>query len=184
MNKPSSRRLAAPTFEEPFEMLNACHERIHRMLDLLARLRAHVREHGTDEQARQAARDVMRYFDIAAPEHHRDEELHVFPALLTQGDGLLVELVARLRSDHLLMEAQWRAAREVLARLAESEGEHSRIDAQDGDTLDIFASLYAGHIDAEERIAYPRASALIAGEGLHRMSRDMMARRGVRDPLP
>ncbi|RYY81317.1 MAG: hemerythrin domain-containing protein, partial [Comamonadaceae bacterium] len=50
-------------FEQPFEMLEACHERVHRMLTLLDRLRRHVAGHGTDEQARQAARDVMRYFD-------------------------------------------------------------------------------------------------------------------------
>ena len=48
------------SFEQPFEMLEACHERVHRMLGLLARLREHMCTHGADEQARQAARDVMR----------------------------------------------------------------------------------------------------------------------------
>ncbi|MEZ0309011.1 MAG: hemerythrin domain-containing protein, partial [Ramlibacter sp.] len=71
----------APTFEQPFDMLEACHERVHRSLDLLARLRAHVVTHGADDQARQAAIDVLRYFDVAAPAHHLDEELHVFPPM-------------------------------------------------------------------------------------------------------
>ena len=77
--------MAAPAagFEEPFGMLAACHERMQRMLALLARLRTHVASHGPDAQAQQAARDVMRYFDQAAPQHHRDEELHVFPPLLS-----------------------------------------------------------------------------------------------------
>jgi hypothetical protein len=47
--------------------------------------------------------------------------------------------------------------------------------------LDAFSGLYAGHIDAEESIAYPRAAALIEGERLQAMSRDMMARRGLLD---
>lgn len=60
-------------------MLEACHERVQRTLGLLGRLREHVRKQGVDNDARQAARDVLRYFDIAAPLHHQDEELHVFP---------------------------------------------------------------------------------------------------------
>jgi len=47
--------------------------------------------------------------------------------------------------------------------------------------LDAFAGLYAGHIKAEETIAYPRAAALIEGERLQAMTRDMMARRGLVD---
>ena len=69
-------------FEAPFEMLEACHERVQRMLDLLTRLRNHVAKNGCDVQANDAAVDVMRYFDLAAPLHHQDEELHVFPAVL------------------------------------------------------------------------------------------------------
>jgi hypothetical protein len=41
-----------PSFAEPFEMLAACHDRITRMLTLLERLRAHLRTHGNDAQAR------------------------------------------------------------------------------------------------------------------------------------
>ena len=59
-------------FEQPFEMLTACHERVHRMLRLLGKLREHLATRGHDEQAAQAARDVMRYFDQAAPLHHED----------------------------------------------------------------------------------------------------------------
>jgi hypothetical protein len=36
----------AASFEQPFEMLEACHERVQRMLALLARLREHLRSHG------------------------------------------------------------------------------------------------------------------------------------------
>ena len=34
-------------FDAPFEMLGACHERVRRMLRLLARLQAHCRTPGT-----------------------------------------------------------------------------------------------------------------------------------------
>ncbi|MFP5465887.1 MAG: hemerythrin domain-containing protein, partial [Gammaproteobacteria bacterium] len=107
----------APGYEQPFAMLEACHERVHRMLDLLERLRAYLPDHGADRSARDAARDVMRYFDQAAPNHHRDEELHVFPPLLAGGDADTAALVRRLQQDHVRMESAWQSARAVLARI-------------------------------------------------------------------
>jgi hemerythrin-like domain-containing protein len=169
---------AAPGFEEPFEMLQACHERVGRMLALLAKLRAHMREHGADEQVRQAVRDVMRYFDKAAPQHHRDEELHVFPVLLGLQDAELVQLVSRLQQDHIRMDSTWTAARSLLEEV--EAGMRTRFNETDDAILDAFAQVYAGHIEAEESAAFPRASAAIEAERLDAMSRDMMARRGVR----
>ena len=56
-------------FDQPFEMLHACHDRVERTLVLLGRMVAHVHDHGHDEDSRSAARDVLRYFDLAAPEY-------------------------------------------------------------------------------------------------------------------
>ena len=182
MTQPISLRSLVPTpaagFEQPFEMLEACHERVQRMLTLLGRLREHLRGHGADVQAQQAARDVMRYFDLAAPQHHRDEELHVFPPLLAQGEPRVVGVVQRLQQDHVQMEARWQAAREVLARIA--DGSLGALRAEDDAALDAFAGLYDAHIRAEEEIAYPAAQALIDPETLAQAGEEMMRRRGVR----
>ena len=48
----SLSRSAGASFAQPFEMLEACHERVHRMLTLLFRLRDHLRAHGADDHAR------------------------------------------------------------------------------------------------------------------------------------
>lgn len=168
----------APGFEQPFEMLEACHERVQRMLALLERLREWLPEHGADQSARDAARDVMRYFDQAAPQHHRDEELHVFPALLGGGDADTVALVRRLQDDHVQMESRWQAARAVLAGI--QAGELPRLAAADEAALDAFAQLYDGHIEAEEAIAYPAAAALLDARAQAAMGEEMMRRRGVR----
>ena len=111
---------AAPAagFDEPFEMLDACHERVGRMLSLLQRLRTHLQGGMADEPARQAARDVMRYFDLAAPHHHQDEERHVFPALVASGDATLAQLAARLLADHAQMTAAWAGVRPSIERPA------------------------------------------------------------------
>lgn len=165
-------------FEQPFEMLHVCHERMHRMLGLLARLREYLPAHGADEQARQASRDVMRYFDQAGPQHHLDEELHVFPALLAQGEPAMVAVVKRLQQDHEQMKTRWADARRVLAAIA--AGELDLLVPDEISALDAFAGLYGSHIEAEEQIAYPAAALLLEGARLEAMSRDMMIRRGLR----
>jgi hemerythrin-like domain-containing protein len=165
-----------PTFDEPFEMLEACHERLDRMLGLLGRLRGHLRAVGNDVQAQQAARDVMRYFDTAAPQHHRDEELHVFPVLLGLPD--MVELVSRLQQDHMAMESRWVMVRSLLEEV--ESGMRRSFNEADDKVIDSFVDLYAGHIAAEEGTAFPLASSNIDPERLRAMSRDMAARRGSR----
>lgn len=168
----------AAGFEQPFEMLEACHERVHRMLALLDRLREYLPDHGADQSARDAARDVVRYFDQAAPHHHRDEELHVFPALLAHGDPDTVALVGRLQQDHQHMEARWQEARRVLGDV--QEGRIQSLGAAENAALDAFASLYDGHIEAEEGIAYPAAVELLDAAAQRAMGDEMMRRRGVK----
>lgn len=168
----------AAGFEQPFEMLEACHERVQRMLRLLARLREHLPGHGADMQAQQAARDILRYFDQAAPLHHQDEELHVFPPLLAGADARVAAIVQRLQQDHVVMDARWQEARQVLLRIA--DGSLPALAAADDAALDGFAGLYDAHLRAEEEIAYPAAQAKIDAPTLHAMGEDMMRRRGVK----
>ena len=97
--------------DEPFAMLEACHERVERTLRLLARIVPYVTKHGIDAKAQSAAVDVLRHFDIAAPLHHGDEERHVFPLLLQHNDAATTGLVER-------MSAQWAVLRPTLVELS------------------------------------------------------------------
>jgi hemerythrin-like domain-containing protein len=164
------------------DMLVACHERVQRSLDLMARLQQHMLATGCDAQARSAARDVLRYFDVAAPLHHQDEELHVFPALLIGPDAALRALAGELIEDHRRMDAAWVAARAALVEIAQDITGALQLSATQTAALDQFAGLYAQHIVREEGLAYPGALAQLSADDLQRMSQDMMARRGVRTP--
>lgn len=190
-------------YEAPFEMLDACHERVERMLRLLHKLRAHLQASGWDAQAAEAARDVLRYFNEAAPRHHEDEERHVFPAVLAApdapalphpgtGDGIgigssLHAVVRRLLQDHADMQTRWASARPVLERIARPPAEDRAssqprwqpLAASEEAALDGFASLYASHIEAENNLIYPAAQQALPPAQLQAMSADMMARRGV-----
>lgn len=157
-------------FAAPYEMLGACHDKVQRMLDLLERLQAHLHEHGPDSQAAQAARDVMRYFDLAAPLHHEDEERHVFPLLLNSGDPAWVALAGRLQQEHRDMAPAWAALRLQLEQVAAGRGGALEVQG--------FASLYRAHLQAEDQGAYPAARRLGSEVLSAEMGRDMMRRRG------
>ena len=98
--------------DQPFAMLSACHERLYRMLQLLERLAAHLPDNGCDPHAVGAARDLTRYFDVAAPAHHEDEERHVLPALRAAGDDAFA---AQLEQEHHEMRRRWAELRANLA---------------------------------------------------------------------
>lgn len=165
----------AASFDEPFAMLSGCHERVQRTLRLLARLVEHVAAKGSDAQAQSAANDVLRYFDVAAPRHHEDEELHVFPLLLAAAGDSLGVPVRRMQADHVQMSAGWAELRPLLLAVVAGAAPSPHLRG----CADRFAALYADHIDTEERLLYPAAQQLIAPEALQRMSEDMRERRTV-----
>lgn len=166
-------------FDAPFDMLTACHERVIRTLALLERLRQHMDKVGIDADAVDAAKDVMRYFDIAAPRHHEDEELHVFPALLAANDSSLHEIVIKLQQDHKNMECAWTRARKVLEMVtdADQQIDNSRLSGADQSALRAFCDLYDQHIETEESLVYPAAIQRLSSEALQVMGEDMMMRR-------
>jgi hemerythrin-like domain-containing protein len=162
-------------FDQPFEMLDACHQRVEHMLVLLGRLSAHLGTHGADEQAQQAARDVMRYFDLAAPHHHEDEERHVLPRLRECGHTVLAERVLR---EHAAMAVAWAAVRGVLQGV---ERGHCPADvAALVQQWLAFAALYREHIALEERDVFALARTHTGADGLRAMADEMARRRGAR----
>lgn len=164
-------------FDEPFAMLDACHDRVRRSLDLLERLRAYLQDKGCDDSVRQAARDVLRYFDIAAPLHHEDEEMHVFPPLLENGTPEVRAAVQQLQADHLVMHSHWQATRERLEALV--QGQTDTFTPEDEALFARFAGGYATHIRTEEDLVYPATRALLAPAAVQAMGAEMRRRRGT-----
>ncbi|MFM9917229.1 MAG: hemerythrin domain-containing protein [Rhizobacter sp.] len=165
-------------FEQPFEMLLACHERVRRSVALLVRLVRHVDERGHDAQSRSAASDVLRYFDLAAPLHHDDEEQHVFPILSDSGDADLADAVSGLYRDHLRMSALWAALRSTLEAWSLPGTAEAGSDAF-VDQVAEFDRMYAAHLATEEGTVFPAARARMDRKLLAVMSADMQQRRSA-----
>ena len=165
---------AAPTFDQPLEMLYACHDRITAQCDTLDRLVAHLLVQGNDTQAAQAARAILRYFDTAGRHHHDDEEQDLFPALLAVGDSGAAAHVERLLDEHKALDAAWQALRPQLAAI-----EQACADTIDADVAAHLIASYARHIAFENGTLLPLAQTLLDEATLQRIGRNMAARRGV-----
>lgn len=164
--------------EAPLDMLAACHTRIEKQCATLTRLVPHLAEHGADEQATTAARNIMRYFDTAALMHHADEEENLFPELLESMAGsdavCLRELTQGLTADHRRLEADWRHLRRALAEIA--NGRPADLSSQD---VDAFVGLYAQHLQREDEELFPMAQRLLGDDALKRLGHAMSERRNI-----
>jgi hemerythrin-like domain-containing protein len=168
----------AAGFDQPFEMLSACHERVRRSLALLQRLVAHVEVHGADRQARDAAADVLRYFTQAAPAHHEDEERHVIPRLQASDDPRAQAAAQQLLEDHEAIRVRWAALAPLLQSLAGGAlPKQERLHA----AAQAFVDVHEDHLRLEDEYAFPRTEAQLRTQGdeaLRAMGQEMAARRG------
>lgn len=162
-------------YAQPFELLQACHERVERSLGLLQRLCAHCASAGADANARSAAADVLRYFDIAAPLHHQDEELHVFPALEASGDAALVTTCATLREGHRQIGVRWAALRPLLQAITQGSVDATALSA----AAQAFIDIHQQHLLDENGLVFPAAQARLDSGQQRAMGLEMAARRGL-----
>ena len=166
-------------FDSPVEVLEACHEKVRRFAKLAQRIALHIEHSGIDSKAREAAESVLRYFTIAAPLHHQDEEEDLFPALKnlsleTLGEKSINNLnttIQALESEHVTLGKLWSEIENWLKDIVENKPHLAPT------CLDEFAAKYIDHADREEKVIYPYAQ-LLAQETIHRIGMNMAQRRG------
>ena len=168
----------APDFGQPIAVLKHCHDRIRKQLNTLQNLLAHLPQHGADEQARQAARAVLKYFNNAAHLHHEDEEHNLLPMLdATARDAdaaVLQEMMPRLLEQHRQMDADWLIIKSQLDKIA--TGTDTALSAS---TVEKFVADYTAHMEQEEQNIAPMAKRLFSPAQMRELGDAMQTRRGI-----
>ena len=169
-------------FDEPLEMLQGCHRRIERQLDTLKRLRVHLAERGVDPEASAAAQAVLRYFALAAANHHEDEEKDLFPLLESRiadaGEAAHFRAFREsLEQDHRALESAWARLKKPLEAI--SDGLSRPLSETE---VHAFVSAYAHHILTEERSLLEFCNRWLSDEDRETLGRAMAARRRVAPP--
>lgn len=172
-------------FDEPLELWLACHERVQRFCTLIGRVKEHVEKHGADAEAAESATSIRRYFNEAAPRHHEDEEIDLFPRLLMRLDEQATESdadeAARVRAaigvltgEHRANEVLWASIDASLARIA--RGEAVQLDTGQ---VEAFSRTYRRHIDVEESVVMPAMRRHYSATDWNEVGAAMARRRGV-----
>jgi hemerythrin-like domain-containing protein len=168
-------RTPGPGFDEPLEMLQACHGRIEERLSTLERLAEHVAARGADAKAQSAVRDVLRYFDTAGALHHQDEDEDLFPLLrklaAAQGRSEIAAAIDELEREHATMHGLWSALRKSLERVLLGE---ARLDVEN---VARFCWLYRRHMDRETAAVLPFARQALSAQQRASLGERMAARR-------
>jgi pyridoxamine 5'-phosphate oxidase len=164
-----------PSFDEPLEMLEACHERIQAQLSTLERMVPHLERNGCDAEARSAAQAVLRYFDTSGVWHHQDEEQDLFPLLRAraagQGRADIAAAIDELQREHETMDAQWKRLRERLVAIAAGQ---ARLNSEE---VARFVWLYRRHMDREGTAVLPFAKQALDSAQRAVLGERMAARR-------
>ena len=167
----------APGFDQPLDVLLACHGRFEKQCATLEKLLTHLPRHGSDAEAQQASRNILTYFDTAAVHHHDDEERNLFPLLERAGRGKWCDVVELLTSEHDDLAQLWRALRPPLEAIA--QGETVALNAS---YAERFIALNRSHIAFENERVLPLAHEILSAAELQSLGRAMAARRGVDYP--
>lgn len=168
----------APGFDQPIAVLKHCHDRIRKQLATMQKLPEHLARHGADDEARQAARALLNYFDKAAHLHHADEEENLVPMLQSVAQGedaaTLADLVPGILRDHDEMDAMWQGLHEELSAIA--AGSASTLTASN---VQRFAERYTTHMEREEERIAPMAKRLFSAAQMAQLGEAMQVRRGI-----
>lgn len=164
---------SGPQISDPLELLLACHDKVRHFTGLLQRLEAHVRSTGADTQAQDAARAVLRYFEMAAPKHHADEDQDLFPALMRLNDSALNDTMAQLSLQHDQLGVIWLQVASWLQALTQGNSASLPIPI---DAIQAFCTGYQAHARLEEAQVFPHAQRL-PPDALAQVAAAMVARR-------
>ena len=161
------------SFDEPVSLLLACHERLRHFVALLEKLADYVPQHGVDQQAKGTISALIRYFEMAAPLHHADEDEDLFPTLHAHcHHERLNDTLVTLSVAHVHLEFLWQALKHQMIDL--TEGKRKLLDKE---MATVFAAQYRQHVQQEEEEVYPFVHHLSA-KYLSLLGQRMQARRG------
>ncbi|WP_373766494.1 hemerythrin domain-containing protein [Glaesserella sp.] len=132
------------TWDEPIEMLYACHGKVKSFCRQLQLLPDYLAKNGVNQAVKNDVQQILNYFNQSAPLHHDDEEKDFFPALIKQRPEAQTD-VDLLEAQHIELHRNWDELSTQLVALL--NGEIQQIDRE---LIQRFVAGYDQHIAIEE----------------------------------
>ena len=150
--------------QAPLTNFSQCHSGITSALNTLAELPALL---SPADRARQIAADTLAFFGRVVYEHHKEEEVELFPAVLRSAQkgeehDRVQAMTERLTREHRAVEAAWKRLEPALKDVA--KGHHADLDA--AGVQDLVAT-YLAHAQFEERHFLPLSETILKRDDNH-----------------
>ncbi len=158
--------------EDAISLLLGCHDRIRHFTSIALRIAQHANAPASDRA--DAARSVLRYFQIALPLHEADENESIYPRLHQRlPAGALAEANENMVRQHGEIDR-------VIAELIpmwQSTVEGAKPAPALFSTTERLQSLWDTHLALEEEKVLPAMRKYLTGEDLESIRAEMRARR-------
>jgi hemerythrin-like domain-containing protein len=164
-------------FDDPLGMLQDCHRRVERFLNILVVVVHRARGRALSDEERAAVESSLNYFRGGGRRHTADEEESLFPRMREL--GALPPEIEALEHDHEEADPLHDIADRLYTRwiengtLSEEEGQHL------GAATERLRNLYSRHIQVEDTIVFPRAAQMLSEEALSQIGQEFRKRRNV-----
>ena len=161
--------------EDAVDLLLGCHLRIRHFAAAAVKL-AHA-QGATDDEVRQAAAAVYRYFSVSLPLHEADEEETVRPRL----DPVAGE---RVRHALLAMADQHQGIYDFVERLMpllqlveQNPGALSQVGGEMCSLTSALDEIFRAHLELEEQVIFPAIRESLSESDRAEMLKEMQHRR-------
>lgn len=159
---------------DPLGLFLECHERIRRFCRLAVRI---ATEPSPDNDVKDAAFAVHRYFHRALPLHIEDEDLSLLPRLEAVGDAAIKQALERMSDEHDPIDSRIRALIPSWRLLSERPTELAAMKSELFEQANAIEQLMLPHLVHEETVIFPAARRLLSKQQLEEIAGQMRDRR-------
>jgi iron-sulfur cluster repair protein YtfE (RIC family) len=138
---------------EMMRVLTETHREIEEHLARITALAGGLSRQPADEAVQRQLSELLAFFAGPLRRHDIEEERHLFPALLRDGDPELHRRVERLREDHAWIELRWLDIEPQLAAVAKGGVADDLSGLQDA--VHDFVDVTRDHMAVEESLLDP-----------------------------
>jgi hemerythrin-like domain-containing protein len=148
----------------PMTNFSHCHIGILHHLDRLSELLLQL---GNAAESKKIAKEALDYFQLGMKAHHQEEELELFPAVLSSalpGEERIqvAEMIEKLTHEHRELESSWLTLERALKEIV--KGQTSSVDHVH---FVILIKRYKAHASAEESVFLPLAEKILSRNSNH-----------------
>jgi len=164
-------------FDDPIGMLIDCHRRIEHFLNILGIVVERARGRALSEEECAAVQAALHYFHVGGKRHNADEEESLFPRLLGEPKEPQFAEVLKLEEDHRSADELHRAVEALYRQWISAGSLNSEEDRRLSAGTEGLKKLYAGHIEVEEKIVFPRAAEALNTAAIRAIGQEFRERR-------